>query len=156
MTIETAEQIQQFPYHHSFERYFESNGKKIDRLALILEHGVLSPESAGKKGIPYRRLPLQITGINDYYDLIFVYSTQERLGWPIPGEITLYFDQSLPTITRQEMKQMFPGWPVFSMGEAYVRGNIAPEHIKEIRTRRGEKKDVEEMVKRFQLTAKVS
>ena len=154
MKNERRESVQQLPYCHSFERYFEFNGETVDRLALILEHGLLSPEAAEEKGIPYKRLPFQVTGIQGYYDVIFLHSTQQRMGMPKLGNVVLYFG-TLSVFTYEEMQKNNPGWFVASIGEVYAKGQIPPTEIKRIKLMGGNKEDVLSMVKKFGLNVEI-
>lgn len=150
MTKEQKYLGEQMPYVHSFKRYFDSNGEAVDRLELILRHGLLSPKKAKQKGIPYSRLPMSFLSENfpDYDDLIFLYLGAERGELPIPGDTTLFFDDALKVINPQQRAQMVAArWPVFSIGEVYAIDVIEPSSIRVIRIPSSMNKDeVEKMV----------
>lgn len=146
-----------YPFIHSFPRYFEQSSERFDRLRLILQHGLLSPREAERRGIPFKKETefFRIKkGENpnhqyvDYDDYIFVYSVMERGSMPIPGNTSVLFDQSLQVTTSQEMQKMNSSfWVVTSVGERYVKNRIAPELIREIRVWGGDRQELEQIVK---------
>ncbi|MBI2195797.1 MAG: hypothetical protein HYU48_02015 [Candidatus Levybacteria bacterium] len=152
MTTEAQETIKLFPYSHSFYRYFEVAGTTHDRLELILRHGLLSPKQAEAEGVPYIKLPILAIGLGDYEDLIFLYSREQRQGFPVPGDVTLLFDQALPIITPSQMQEaVAPSfWPTLSPGEVYVKRMISPDLVRGIRLRQGtDVNKVQQMVEEF-------
>ncbi|HVZ67736.1 MAG TPA: hypothetical protein VG917_05765 [Patescibacteria group bacterium] len=124
-----------YSYGHSFDRTFELEGQKVDRLESIVKYGIVSPIKAKELGISYKSLPISVAGIPDYLDRVFLYSSDRRRTVLGPGSITLLFDDSLSVITPTEArKQISPYWVVASPGEVYVRGIIPLETVKAIRT----------------------
>ena len=129
---------------HSFERYFYLDGKRFDRLRLILKHGIISPKNADQNKIPYERTSGNIH-ISGYDELIFLYLIQKRYGLPIPGNTALFFDNSLQVYEAQELQI-----PPLSIGEVYVKSGIPAKLIKGIRiSREDNREEVKRMVSEY-------
>ena len=127
---------------HSFHRYFDLNGERFDRLHLILAHGLVSPKNAERNGIPYERRTSKIN-VPGYDELIFLYSINQRQGLPIPGDTTLFFENSLKIYEAQ-------GLPSLSIGEVYVKDHIPAKFIKRIRiASREDFEDVKRMISKY-------
>lgn len=150
MKPEQKERTGILPFLHSFNRYFEVNGRQVDRLKLILQHGILSPKKADELGVPFQRLPVFNPSVPDYMSLVFIYSTEKRNGRPTPGNISLFFDLDLEVIFPEQMiKQHGKAWVIGSEGELYVKDKIPAQKIKKIKTYGQDKDEIERMVSEF-------
>lgn len=129
-------EIENAPFVHSFARSFEFRGQKIDRLALVLEHGLLSEREAREKNVPYsRRVPIRGVAkqLTDYDDVIFLSKRSEMVGSG-RADVSLLFDDSLKVLSPKDMQDMNPNsrWLVPSIGEVYVKKRIPSDFIKAI------------------------
>lgn len=130
-----------YGYTHSFDPYFEIDGKQIDRLLLIERYGVLSPRKAKKRNIPLRtNIPIIALGIDDYDDVIFLFPVRDPKRVPCgPGSLTLLISHQLPVLTPEEMMRRHNGnWIQMSHmwgGEVYTYGDIDPRFIAGVITR---------------------
>lgn len=121
-------------YAHNFYRFVEIEGQRVDRLALIREHGILSPMEARKRGVPYvRHLNIVVLGIDDYDDIIFLFPVKDRNSLPLwSGGITALIEPSLPAYSPEDMAKRYKGWVQMSSiygGEFYVYSTIPPNQI---------------------------
>lgn len=122
-------------YTHSFDRFFEVGGKRIDRLELVERHGILSPRAAREKMIPYQvSCPVTALGIDDYDDVIFLFPVRSPKSIPSgPGSLTLLISHQLPVLTPEEMKNRHQGkWIQMSWiygGEVYTYGSVDAKFI---------------------------
>lgn len=115
---------------HVFSRYPRRRGaKKVDRLAGILNNGLLAP-AACKDGSVVCDLQIVVTGSSVPYDsIIFLH----RFG-PVsdiytmidPGRIAVFVDPTTPVLTPEDMG---PHWAILSGDEVYVRDRIAVERL---------------------------
>lgn len=119
---------------HSFPRFFEIDGQTFDRLELIKEHGLVSPETAKQQGIPYERRETPIMrGLEEgvYDRVIFLYGPERKKGMPIPGDTSVFVDmERVDVIEPEEMMRNHPGWVPISLGEVYALDRINPEKIR--------------------------
>ncbi len=123
-------------YIHSFDRFIDVNDAQVDRLEQILKHGVLSPKKARELNVPYQRWEAIHVPIEGYDDIIFLHSINERKGIGVPGDVTLFFDESVEPMDLKKIREdISPYWPLASIGERYIKGIIEPEKIKKIGVR---------------------
>lgn len=125
-------------YTHSFNRYFELNGQRYDRLELIQSHGILSPMEAKRRGIPFKQnISVKIGGVKDYEEIIFLFPIRDSKLIPTgPGNITLILDAQLPILTPEDMQvRYWNNWVELTRmygGEVYGYRCIQPTFIKDI------------------------
>ncbi len=137
--IEARVRSEFFGYTHSFDRYFVQDGKQVDRLELVDQHGILSPAEAGRCGIPYsKNTRITMVGVQDYEEYIFLFPIRDSKDVPIgPGSITVVLDASLPILTPEDLRVKYGNsWGVLSRmygGEVYTYQKIDKSFIKEIR-----------------------
>lgn len=128
-----------YGYTHSFKRYFDHGGLRVDKLALVQQHGIVSPRKAEKLGIPHEvNARITMVGVNDYDDIIFLFPIKDEKIIPHgPGEITVLIDPRLPILTPEEMAKKYEGrWVVLSRmwgGEVYTFGQISQDLILNIK-----------------------
>ena len=121
-------------YTHSFSRYFELDGQRYDRRALVQEHGILAPAEARRRNVPLKvSMRIIFEGVPDYDDYIFLFPISER-GPAIPFGSGIVLSPDLPVLTPQDMHQKYGnGWAVMSMiygGEFYAHRRIDPRYFR--------------------------
>jgi len=104
----------------------------VDRLARILDKGLLAPASC-PEGLVRPTVQIQVIGGRYVYDsLVFLhrfgpmshrYTVYER------GRFSILLDPSLPVLTREDMGQH---WMLLCPDEVYVHGSIPPENFRGI------------------------
>jgi hypothetical protein len=115
---------------HNFSRYpRKRHVSKTDRLAGILQHGLLAPASRDD-GSVCSDLNIVFEGAAVPYDsLVFLHRYGER-SWLYtisePGRMTVFVDPSIPVITPEELE---PNWAILCQDEVYVRDGIAAEQL---------------------------
>ncbi len=118
----------------------------MDRLARILEHGLIAPASS-TDGSVRSDLNINVIGAPVPYDsLVFLHRFKDISGiylFPRPGHFTVLIDPSVPYLTPQDMGKH---WAMLSQDEVYVRDRIAPEHLCGLVV---DDADVEEVMKKF-------
>lgn len=125
-------------YTDSFNRYFELNGQRHDRLELIQSHGILSPMEAKRRGIPFKQnISVKMGGVENYEEIIFLFPIRDSKLIPTgPGNITLILDVQLPILTPENMKLRYgSSWIELTRmygGEVYGYRCIQPNFIKDI------------------------
>jgi len=135
-------------YHHNFERHFERGRQRIDRLKQVLKHGILSPNEAHKRKVPFKRdldpnyLRSQVPALENakhYDDVIFLFRTHsnEVPNHPRIPLVNLVLDEEMKVMTIEEMTEYQSGnWlsfgPFFGYEEVYVLERIEPTHIQQI------------------------
>ena len=134
----TRKEKEQFVgYAHNFERYVTIDSQQLDRLALALQHGFLSPQEAQRLGVPHKK-NLNITlmnfkGVDNIIYLFPLRGINQIPHWS--NAVSVVFDQSLEVLSYEEMKEYQGGsWPHLSFlyGEVYVFGRIDPLRLKQI------------------------
>jgi hypothetical protein len=132
---------------HNFARFsHRPEMKKVDRLALILENGLVAPASCND-GTVRSDLNINVIGAPVPYDsLVFLHRFKEISGlylWSRPDHFTVLVEQSVPFLTPKDMGKH---WAMLSQDEVYVRDRIAPEHLSGLVV---DHADVEEVMKKF-------
>lgn len=132
---------------HNFARYsHRPEMKKVDRLARILESGLVAPASCNDGTV---RSDLNITVIGapvPYDSLVFLHRFREISGlylWSRPEHFTVLVEPNVPFLTPQDMGKH---WAMLSQDEVYVRDRIAPEQLRGLVV---DHADVEEVLKKF-------
>lgn len=115
---------------HVFSRYPRRRGaKKVDRLAGILNNGLLAPASC-KDGSVVCDLQIVVTGSSVPYDsVIFLhrFGPDSSIYTMIdPGRIVIFVDPTTPFSTPEDMG---PYWAILSGDEVYVQDRIAVERL---------------------------
>ena len=115
---------------HVFSRYPRRRGaKKMDRLAGILNHGLLAP-AACNDGSVVCDLQIVVTGSSVPYDsVIFLhrFGPDSHIYTMIdPGRIAVFVDPTTPVLTPEDMG---PHWAILSGDEVYVRDRVAVERL---------------------------
>jgi hypothetical protein len=115
---------------HNFSRYPRKRDvPKTDRLAGILQNGLLAPASRAD-GSVCSDLNIEFTGAAVAYDsIVFLHRFGER-SWLYtmsePGRMTVFVAPSISVITPDELE---PNWAVLCQDEVYVRDGIAAEQL---------------------------
>ena len=115
---------------HNFSRYPErSDHPKVDRLALILQRGLVPPGSV-KDGTIFSDLNIVVTGTEtSYNDVVFLHRFGPSSGLYVssrPGFVTVLVDSSVKVLTRDQMGEH---WPCLCLDEVYAKDPIAPEKM---------------------------
>ncbi len=119
-------------FAHYFDRYFDFEGQRVDRLDSIKTHGLLSPLEAQRRGVPYKQSSGRATnmGVSESIteNVIYLYDLRERKGLPTPGDTMVYVNEGVELLSLDDMRRKFGDWAELSMGEVYAIGNI--DHTK--------------------------
>lgn len=115
---------------HNVSRYPRKGGARpVDRLAGILQHGLLAPATCAD-GSVYSDLNLTVTGSAVPYDsLVFLhrFGPQSFLyTFSEPGQFTVFVDPATPVLTPAEMG---PHWALLCRDEVYVRERVPVEQL---------------------------
>ena len=121
-------------YSHNFYQYVDIEGRRVDRLALIREHGILSPMEAKKRNLPFKKnLNISAIGLDEYEDVIFLFPVTDLNRMPHwSGAIAALIDPELPVYSPDDLTRKYGFWPQMSHiygGEYYAYGCIPPERI---------------------------
>lgn len=132
---------------HNTRRYpRKTNGPHVDRLAGILERGLLAPNQC-PEGLVRSDLNLTVTGIAiPYESLIFLHRYDDRSYiYTIcePGRFTVFIDPEFPVYTQEDMGEE---WPILSQDEVYVREIVPAESLLAVAIHES---DAEEIVKKL-------
>lgn len=144
-------------YAHNFERYVTVDDQRIDRLALALQHGFLSPQEAQRLGVPHKKnLNITLMNLRDTDNIIYLFPLRELNQIPLwPNAVSVIFDQNLEVLSYEEMKEYQGGfWPHMSFlyGEVYVFGRIDPSHLRQILLQKPSVEEIEqtrELVRKY-------
>jgi hypothetical protein len=116
-------------FHNSW-RYPRKDGvPKIDRLARILQRGIVAP-GACNDGSVFSDLNLVVAGSSVPYDsLVFLHRFDDR-SWLYaisePGRFTVFVDATLEVLTPADMGKH---WAILSRDEVYVRHYVAVDKL---------------------------
>jgi hypothetical protein len=132
-----SELLQPAGYSQNFRRFVDVDAVRVDRLAQILEHGLVSEREALARNIPWaRNLQIYFTGMRDTDDIIYLFPFQRLRNPPRWGDaVTLVLDKSLPVMTYEDMNVYQGGSWIHlspSQGEVYMFGRVDPSYIREI------------------------
>jgi hypothetical protein len=118
-------------YKHSFDRYFQYEGQRVDRLKLIREHGIVSPRKAKELEIPYVvECHIRVWDVDNYDDVIFLSPIRGQVIVRPNWGLVAVLSSELPILTPADMKKIHGGnWPVLAPGEVYTYAQIRPEFI---------------------------
>ncbi len=121
-------------YTHSFQPTFNFDGAAYDRLSFIERHGIVSPNEAKRRGIPYfQNFRGRVAGAPEglYDDVIFLFPIKSSSIVRGPNAVTLLISPAVAVLTPEEMKAAYPGWFKGSIfrGEVYALGSIKLEDI---------------------------
>ncbi len=116
-------------FHNTYRFPRKRRVPKIDRLAGILQRGLIAP-AACPEGLVRSDLNVVLDGAAIGYDrLVFLHRYGEQLYlYTIsePGRFAVFVDPELPVITQEDMGEH---WCVLCQDEVYVRDAIAIEKI---------------------------
>lgn len=115
---------------HNVSRYPHKRGaRRVDRLAGILQHGILAP-AACEDGSVCSDLNILATGLAVPYDsLVFLHRFGEKSAiytFSEPGRFTIFVDPATPVLTPEEMGQ---NWVLLCQDEVYVRERVELERL---------------------------
>ena len=122
-------------YTHSFSRYFELDGQRHDRQALIEEHGILAPAEARRRKIPFKvNVRVIFEGVPDYDEYIFVFPVRDKRNVPAPFGSVVLLEPNLPVLSPEDMHRIYGNnWAVMSRifgGEFYVPQRIDQRYFR--------------------------
>ncbi|HUQ84963.1 MAG TPA: hypothetical protein VM077_01450 [Candidatus Limnocylindrales bacterium] len=136
-------------YAHVFNRYFEFEGEEIDRLGLVLEHGIVSERKAKSLGIPYKKeMDVRIVGARNYDDIVFLFPLRDREIIPTWGNsVTVILSPNLPTVSLRDMMGLQEGnWGqgtrVFG-GEFYAFGSASTSYFEKVVMPNGKRETID-------------
>lgn len=116
---------------HNAQRYAQRpDGPPIDRLALILERGLVAP-AACDDGTVRSDLKIVVTGAPLAYDnLVFLHRFDRHSGLYLlsqPDFFTVLVESSVRVVTPASLG---PSWPVLSADEVYVETRVEPRYLR--------------------------
>ena len=115
-------------YVHYFNRYFDFDGNRIDRLEQIKKLGILSPRKAKELNVPYvQECKVTIKGVEGYDDVIFLYPANRKSRF---ADTSIRLSSALTVVTSEEMMRRCGNrWIVLTPYEVYAFGRIDPKYF---------------------------
>jgi hypothetical protein len=116
-------------FHMSWRYPRKHNFPPLDRLAGILERGLIAPARC-PRGLVRSDLKIVVTGtpvpydslvfLHRFTDCSYIYTVCE------PGRFAVFVDPALPVLTPEDME---PNWPLLCQDEVYVRDSIGLDKL---------------------------
>jgi len=134
-------------YFHSFMRYTEYEGERVDRLAQMIQHGILAPNTAFSLDLPFKtsseNTPF-VPGKLFFQRVIYVYPIDSGIPMNLSGRVSILLDHTLPTLDADGITEASHGmWsPMSFVRELYVLDKAEQLHFTGIVLPREQRADI--------------
>lgn len=116
-------------FHVSHRYPYRAGANRVDRLAGILQHGLVAPGCC-MDGSVRSDLLIQADGLVPPYDSLVFLHRYGKQSWLYtvaePGRFFVFIDPEFPVLTQADMGR---AWPVLCQDEVYVRERVPLQHL---------------------------